>query len=169
MHIWIQVLSQRIQVHDYEWIMNSNMNCLIRNSWIPTSCRSIVVVVSALWQRRKNQQANTAKQPFIAMQLKCNLLHFQQADRSRHYRWAPPSMTASIDSDTRQSIAWCHTAGTIDDPIDGRLGGTIDDPIDGRQYKTSYRRHYRWPHLDDPIDGRRHKTINCLVSYPRPF
>ena len=46
-----------------------------------------------------------------------------------------------MDADTRQSIAWCHTAGTIDDPIDGRLGCTIDDPI----------------------DGRRHKTIDCLV------
>ena len=42
-------------------------------------------------------------------------------------------MTALID--TRQLIAWCHTAGTIDDPIDGRLGGSIDYPIDGRQHR----------------------------------
>ena len=40
-----------------------------------------------------------------------------------------------MDADTRQVIAWCHTAGTIDDPIDGRPGGTIDDPIDGRRHK----------------------------------
>ena len=37
---------------------------------------------------------------------------------------------------TQHTTARCHTAGTIDDPIDGRLGGTIDDPIDGRRHKT---------------------------------
>ena len=57
-----------------------------------------------------------------------------------------------MDADTRQVIAWCHTAGTIDDPIDGRLGGTIDDPIDGRPGGT----------IDDPIDGRRHKRMYYL-------
>ena len=97
------------------------------------------------------------------MQLKCNLLYFQPADRSRSHRWTPTqdkwllgvipqalsmtpsmdaraalSMTPSMDADTRQSIAWCHTAGTIDDPIDGRPGGTIDDPIDGRRHKRMY-------------------------------
>ncbi len=61
--------------------------------------------------------------------------------------WEALSMTPLMDADTRQVIAWCHTAGTIDDPIDGRLGGTIDDPI----------------------DGRRHKTINQLVSYIRHY
>ncbi len=78
------------------------LNCMFRNCWIPTSCRSIVVVGSALWQ-----QANTAMQQCIAMQLKGNLQHFQQADCSRHYRWAPPSMTVewphrlTLTQDTR--------------------------------------------------------------------
>ncbi len=44
-------------------------------------------------------------------------------------------MTPSIDADIRQLIAWCRTPGTIDDPIDGRLGGSIDDSIDGRRHK----------------------------------
>ncbi len=61
----------------------------------------------------------------------------------------------SMNANTRQVIAWCHTAGTIDDPIDGRLGSTIDDPIDWLQHKTidclvSYCRHYRWPHWWTP-------------------
>ena len=72
-----------------------------------------------------NKEKLASKQQCIEMQLKCS---------SRHYPWAS-SMTPSIDSDTRHSIAWCSTAGTIDDPIDGRLGCTIDDPIDGRQHK----------------------------------
>ena len=45
--------------------------------------------------------------------------------------WAAPSMTPSMDSDTRQLIAWCHTSGTIRDLADGRLGGTIHDLADG--------------------------------------
>ena len=45
-------------------------------------------------------------------------------------------MTPSMNSDTRQLIAWCHTSGTIRDLADGRLGGTIHDLADGRQDKT---------------------------------
>jgi hypothetical protein len=48
----------------------------------------------------------------------------------------------------RTAITRCQTTGTIDDPIDGRLGGSIDDPIDGHLGGT----------IDDPIDGRRHST-----------
>ena len=66
MHIWIQVLSHEFMTMNESWIhfwMQSWIqiwNCLICSCWIPTSCRSIVIVGSALWQTSKNQQANTA-------------------------------------------------------------------------------------------------------------
>ena len=140
MHIWIQVLNHEFMTMNESWIqfwMQSWIqiwNCLIRNCWIPTPCQCIVVIVSALWQTSKNQQANTAKQLCRAMQLKCNLLHFQPADSSRSHPWTPTqdkwllgviqqalsmtpsmdawtalSMTPSMDADTREYIAWVMT------------------------------------------------------------
>ena len=100
-------------------------------------------------------------------------------------------MTVSIDSESRQLIACCHNAGTIDDPVDGRLGSTTDDPSHGRRQDNrllgvipqalsmtpsmdaNTRQVIAWCHtagtIDDPIDGRRHKAIECLVSYHRHY
>ena len=160
MRIWIQVLSHEFMTMNESWIhfwMQSWIqiwNCLICNCRIPTSCRSIVVIVSALWQTSKNQQANTAKQLCIAMQLKCNLLHFQQADCSRHHRWTATqdkwllgvilqalSMTPSMD-------AWAALSMAPSMESDGRWHKTIDCLV-------SYRRHYRWPHRWTP--GRHYR------------
>ena len=47
------------------------------------------------------------------------------------------SVTPLMDAETTDGRlgARCHTAGTIGDPTDGRLGGTIGDPTDGRRHK----------------------------------
>jgi hypothetical protein len=62
-------------------------------------------------------------------------------------------MTPSMDSDTRQLIAWCHTSGTIRDLADGRLGGTIHDLADGRRDKTIDCSVKEGDTINDPIDG----------------
>ena len=62
-------------------------------------------------------------------------------------------MTPSMNSDTRQLIAWCHTSGTIRDLADGRLGGTIHDLADGRRDKTIDCSVKGGGTINDPIDG----------------
>ncbi len=44
----------------------------------------------------------------------------------------------------------CQTTGTINDPVDGRLGavgGTIDDPVDGHRHKERHR--HTWSLMEE--------------------